>query len=519
MTEETNPEAPKPVVEHVELHDLAESASNSALNHTEQIAVESWSSPVPPTDLGKANSQVNNLTLEMGSGDKVPDLFADNPYTMLAASFLAPDKSSGQAKLETEKTVTNQPVDQFIHDDGSVFFLSEVDSGRHLKPPDAREIAEMKRLVEDLRAKFEILSSSQVKDKHVQPDIIIDAQGVPHLNPDKKEHNPNEPLVIEVESTDGSATWSAIMADQLQKATVRDLISYFQMQHPDAPVPSDWLDVLAKSPDLPAPGRSAGGGSGGINFRSGDGGGFSGSHGGGRGSISHQIPKEVLQGTTVGHATRLENDLTPKLKDSLNLHNFVDRVVSAVSGNEGNFKAINGNDGGYGISIGIRQWNQKVGELPTLLKSWHDKDPAKFDQIFGQYSKDLLKEDWVRNTNFHSQPGLMDGVKAALADKEFQDVQVQLAREFVVRGIQLGMKYGFKSELALAEVVDIANQKGMGGCEDALSKLKREGQQGMLSNDEGSQVRRLEQLANRPHGTKRLASLESQFRASTSMDT
>jgi hypothetical protein len=521
MTDDTKPEASQPGPEHVEQHDLDISSNELAPNKTEQIVFESWSAPLPPTDLGKANSQIANLTLDMGSGTPAPELFADNPYKMLAASFLTNDKSSGQPQLETDKPDAKQPEDRFAQDDGSVFFLTDAPAGRHLNPPDAQELEAMRKLVEYLSAQLEIMSSGQLKEQNRQPDIIIDRDGVPHLNPDRKEHNPNQPLVIEIESTDPSANWTAVLADQQQKATVRDLISFYQMQHPGAPIPADWLDVLSKSPDLPPPGRTVSGGAGGgttINFRSGDGGGFSGSHGGGRGAINGHIPQEVPPGANLGHATKLENNLAPKLKDSLNLHQFVDRVVAAVSGNEGNFKAINGNDGGYGISVGIRQWNQKVGELPTLLKAWQDKDPAKFDQIFGQYAKDLQKEGWVRNTNFHTQPGLMDAMKTALGDKEFQDVQVQLAREFVVRGIQLGIKYGFKSELALAEVVDIANQKGMGGCESALRQLKREKQQGLQGHDEAENVRRLETIADRPHGNKRLASLEAQFRASTMMD-
>jgi len=103
----------------------------------------------------------------------------------------------------------------------------------------------------------------------------------------------------------------------------------------------------------------------------------------------------------VGRPTTLENQLASKMKDSLNLHNLVDRVVAAVSGNEGNFTAISMNDASDGLSVGIRQWNQKAGELPTLLN-----------------------EGWIRNADLSAQPGLMDDPEAALADRQFHGVQV-----------------------------------------------------------------------------------------------
>lgn len=193
------------------------------------------------------------------------------------------------------------------------------------------------------------------------------------------------------------------------------------------------------------------------------------------------------------------------LIESLDLHNFVDRIVAAVSSNEGGFTSINANDAGYGISIGIRQWNQKAGELPTLLRAWHDSNPHKFEITFGQHAQKLLNEGWVRTTDFWSQSELMINMNEALADREFQSVQVRLAREFVAQALKLGIKYGFKTELGLAEVVDITNQKGFGGAESALSAV------GGAGADEVAAVQRLEQSTNRPGGQRRLTALMRQF--------
>lgn len=371
-----------------------------------------------------------------------------------------------------------------------------------VKPcPDA-EVAAMKALLDEA-SKLAIDTTLHDKQAGIEPDIIIDKHGVPHLNPFRRRLGPDETVFVALEADDNWREISAAQAaDQLQKACVRDLISYFEMQNPGASIPDEWLSVLSRQPDLPPPHSGAGGG-----FRGGEGGGYAGGCGGHPGTISDHIPHRVARGVDVGHATKMENALAPRLKDSLDLHKFVDRVVAAVSGNEGNFQSINRNDSGYGISVGIRQWNQKVGELPGLLKAWHDKDPEKFQQIFGENANNLLKENWVRQANFQAQPGLMDSMKNALADHEFQDVQVQLARDFVVRGIQLGMKYGLKSELALAHVVDMANQKGFGGAESVLRRA------GQLGGNEKDIVHRLEDAAHRAGGHKRLQALEQKFDA------
>ncbi|MBS2006243.1 MAG: hypothetical protein JST01_04340 [Cyanobacteria bacterium SZAS TMP-1] len=185
----------------------------------------------------------------------------------------------------------------------------------------------------------------------------------------------------------------------------------------------------------------------------------------------------------------------PQIKD------FVDKLVWAISGNEGNYTTLNPNDAGHGISIGIRQWNQKSGELPTLLRSWHDKDPEKFNAIFGQYSQSMLNESFIRGTNFASKPGLLDDIRRALADKEFQQVQLDLARQFVVHSVQLGYQAGFRSELALADIADVINQCGPGGFQRALRHgIKNAG-------SEKNSVLSMEHVLRRPNGMQRLSAL------------
>jgi hypothetical protein len=80
----------------------------------------------------------------------------------------------------------------------------------------------------------------------------------------------------------------------------------------------------------------------------------------------------------------------------------------------------------------------------------------------------LLDENFVRNHDMAGDPDLMKRMETALADKDFQAVQKALARDFVRDAAKLGYDYGLRTELGLALVADIANQKGFDGAEGVL---------------------------------------------------
>jgi len=185
------------------------------------------------------------------------------------------------------------------------------------------------------------------------------------------------------------------------------------------------------------------------------------------------------------------------------------RIVKAIGANEGDLNHINKNDNGHGISVGIRQWNQKRGELPDLLKSMHDKDPQKFDQTFGPYAKNLQNEKWVRHANMAGNPDLMKRMKTALNDPEFQQVQIDKAREFAQKSIDTAQRYGLKTEQGAALVADITNQMGEGGARRVLSKA------GLVSGgtvqNESAALARVEHYTHRPNSRDRFNLIASSF--------
>lgn len=199
-----------------------------------------------------------------------------------------------------------------------------------------------------------------------------------------------------------------------------------------------------------------------------------------------------------------KKELEAHLGDTLS-----DRVVKTVASNEGKFNTINLNDAGHGISVGVRQWNQKAGELPDLLKSFHDKNPEKFDKIFGKYADNLLSEKYVRRTNMAGNKDMMGRMKEALNDPEFQEVQVDKFKKFAEKTGEMAKKYGLKSELGAALVADIANQMGEGG---ARRIMRRAGlKPGGEVEDEAAVLKKMEKLTHRPNSKARFEMLATSF--------
>lgn len=84
-----------------------------------------------------------------------------------------------------------------------------------------------------------------------QPDFYLGTDGVLRPNPNKKEPNADGSINIELQAKNKYDTDAKKFADQLQKAAIKDLISYFTRSNPSAKIPQDWLDQLSQEPDLP----------------------------------------------------------------------------------------------------------------------------------------------------------------------------------------------------------------------------------------------------------------------------
>jgi hypothetical protein len=186
--------------------------------------------------------------------------------------------------------------------------------------------------------------------------------------------------------------------------------------------------------------------------------------------------------------------------------NMVAQWVTHNEVSQQKFLAYNANDHGAGISVGLLQWNQKKGRLPELLQDWHKKDPAKFEHMFGGYSSDLLKADWVRSADFNDNSTLNKGMHAALADSEFQQVQVDLRNQHIVKSCEVAESNGFTSLRGRAVVADLFNQIGERGTVHALHHVPE-------NKPESVRIEALKKVTGgRTNGHDRVSSIEDKVK-------
>lgn len=182
--------------------------------------------------------------------------------------------------------------------------------------------------------------------------------------------------------------------------------------------------------------------------------------------------------------------------------NMVSQWVTQNEGSRDKHRAFNPNDMGQGISVGLLQWNQKKGKLPDLLHAWHDKNPEKFQTMFGDYSTNLTRDSFVRSADFVGNKTLHDGMVKALADREFQGVQDTLRNKNMVRACEVATDYGFKSLRGRAVVSDLFNQLGEGGARNVIRKVA-------LDKPESARIEELKRrTGGRINGEDRVSTLE-----------
>jgi len=160
----------------------------------------------------------------------------------------------------------------------------------------------------------------------------------------------------------------------------------------------------------------------------------------------------------------------------------VDRVAALVSSNEGKPTTIDWNDNGKGVSVGLFQANQRVGELPDLL---HELSmlPGGQEEIVASlgptFAQKMCKDpEIVRHLHFSPKNALGKGLCKLVHSDLFQKLQVAVLRRKVVRAAELAAGYGITSSAGVAVCADLANQWGFGGARrflQAADSMQSEG--------------------------------------------
>ncbi|RTL37653.1 MAG: hypothetical protein EKK48_23500 [Candidatus Melainabacteria bacterium] len=224
--------------------------------------------------------------------------------------------------------------------------------------------------------------------------------------------------------------------------------------------------------DQSAIGQSGGGGGNGSMF-----GGDNSGTGGGIPQRLSDTPAGVATGSPGAEENQFYNSLPAD--QHLLMSALTDKIVGNLAKNAGSFDSINKNDSGHGLSVGMLQWNQRVGGLPELLQKMLENDPELFKKLFPDLFKQFvgpdgkIDEEKLRNFDFSGGPeadAMLGELKKGLSDPKMKEVQLALARENVVSAEKIGLSVGIKSDSALATLCDALNQAGPKGVQAAMER-------------------------------------------------
>lgn len=305
-------------------------------------------------------------------------------------------------------------------------------------------------------------------------------------------------LNIEIDAGNKSLMEAIQQADNNQKELIRELISYWQRNHPGEEVPAWMQAILNSQPFIPAsqrtptpiesnpsypspqvqqppdaPSQPSWQG----DYRSGGGTGYSPNYGG----SAPSSPESYYSGGNNNQSWSV-----PSESPDFGNNPFIEKLTKTIMANEGainsdgspKFTAFNPDDNG-GISVGLRQWHAG-GALPELLNAWKAENPQKFEQYFKGYSPDQINN--MSSAQFAQTPGLTEGMKEALADPQYQKVQTRLMEDWVKREVKTAMDMGLKGETEIAVFVDVANQYGQDTANRVAGLGKADGDQGAEMN-------------------------------------
>lgn len=158
----------------------------------------------------------------------------------------------------------------------------------------------------------------------------------------------------------------------------------------------------------------------------------------------------------------------------LDSSNTIDRIAAMISSNEGSPTAIVWNDAGKGVSVGMFQANQKVGQLPKLLHEMANDSSGRSElqQAFGNAvtSKMAADQDVVKTLSFRPNNRLGKGLRRLTKSPEFQKMQVKALRQKISKAAKIARRHGIESSAGVALTADLANQWGDRGADRWLGR-------------------------------------------------
>ncbi len=311
------------------------------------------------------------------------------------------------------------------------------------------------------------------KNPKEPPNYVIEANGkIKELRPPNKAlNNQDNSIIIQVEpQPDGKlANNQASEIKQLVACVQKDYQNAITSENLAKPIQEALTDNVApiKMP-APIPVEERGGKihateAGGVKQWGGGGGTL-----GGNGTFFNpgDIPNSYQADGGAGtyHAPY---DFSKVPGGPLDLTNPVDKVAALISSNEGNPTSINWNDNGAGVSVGMFQANQKVGELPMLFQQLADTPQgyALLVEIFGPKLAAEIKADpnLIRKLDFTPNNELGKDLEKLVQSPIFQGLELKILRQKVETASQVAKTVGVTSTEGVALVADMINQFGESG--------------------------------------------------------
>ena len=137
------------------------------------------------------------------------------------------------------------------------------------------------------------------------------------------------------------------------------------------------------------------------------------------------------------------------------------------------FAGLSGDFDGQGISFGALQWNLGQKSLQPLLEQMDEQHPEVMEEVFADHYSELKavldtsweeQMNWARAVQDRNRSVLYEpwrGLFRSLGRREeFQDLQVDAARQLYGEAVDLAGEYGLSSERAVALMFDIKVQNG-----------------------------------------------------------
>lgn len=386
-------------------------------------------------------------------------------------------------------------------------------------------------LAGQIKAADELVISSPSQNSDTPPDyrLVKGEDGSYHLEKVNPNADPLEDGKINIEMDPGDKELAEAIkeSDRSLKEYIRELMHYFTKNNPGSTPPVWWTDILNSEPNIPeqsspipiknsaSPPPQAGPESAAQavpetapetaqdkpasaeppqrhspDTRSSSG---RGSSGGSSGGASSRSRSRAPGGNDYSSPAADSRQSAPSFQDD---SNFMGRLKNMLYGNEsgGNPQTLNEWDVN-GISVGLRQWHAG-GELPELLNAWQEADPQKFNQYFD--GRSVAEIDRLGQSRTGVQE-ILPGMKEALADPQYQEVQTKLVDDFLATTVHRGMEAGLSTERELAQYVDLTNQSPA-WAEEALPLGAAPGDQSQAMED-----------ATRNGRYGRYASIQNQF--------